>query len=842
MSADIRHEPDRDATRPTVSAAPTVEAPTRAVKELRLGLVCYGGVSLAIYMHGMTKEIHRAIRASVLEERGLASDAGAASELAYRELLDALHTERKVHTRIVVDAIAGSSAGGINGIFLAKALAHDLSQDALRDLWFEHGDLGKIIRKPKKRLGRLARWIAKPLIRGDAGDVPDEAAKEALVGAALEIREQPLLDGDEMSNRIYSALAGMKPASPELGSLMPARHPLDLTVTVTDHWGYPRRLPIADPPVIAEGQHRHLLKFGYHTDRRNDFGDRQNGALSLAARATSSLPLGFQPVHAGDFPSVLPPNATSWDDIKPFFRAYPLAQARGDRAHLVDGGVLDNKPFGPVIREIKRRHAANEVDRYLIFLEPDPTVPGPQRERAPKPFEALIGALSGLPRSESILDELAEVLATNERVRAVRDVIEANWDPVAVRVREVLPDLDEPPTDPSDPRLAKWNKDVHAEAARLGEFTYAAYLRLKISSAIDSFAEAASLVCDYTDASNQAFLVRDLIRGWARRRKLFEHEGSPTEAQQAFVQRFDLGFAQRRLHFVIAGVSWLYREADQPGRPTRNQLDTVKERLYEAVARLEWLASGHGYAGEAAALAGRAAAVRSAFEKCFAQQRLDAYIAEKVDLDKALDGLSDDLDAVRERLDEYLEEQLDGFSGQLYLDLLAEARDWPVESRRILLIRYLAFPIWDSMLYPLQALSDVAERDEVRIARMSPADSTLLEPVHEEAKTGKGGKVLGAGLGHAYAFFSRRAREHDYLWGRLDAAERIVGLLLTTTEMVDGDPKVVLGREHEDYNKWCKRAFRAVLAEDTKHLPTIAGDVAKLKEQVERLAEKPATA
>jgi hypothetical protein len=32
--------------------------------ELRLALVCYGGVSLAIYMHGVTKELHKLVRAS----------------------------------------------------------------------------------------------------------------------------------------------------------------------------------------------------------------------------------------------------------------------------------------------------------------------------------------------------------------------------------------------------------------------------------------------------------------------------------------------------------------------------------------------------------------------------------------------------------------------------------------------------------------------------------------------------------------------------------------------------------------------------------------------------------
>ena len=33
-------------------------------KELRLALICYGGVSLAIYMHGVTREIWHLIRAS----------------------------------------------------------------------------------------------------------------------------------------------------------------------------------------------------------------------------------------------------------------------------------------------------------------------------------------------------------------------------------------------------------------------------------------------------------------------------------------------------------------------------------------------------------------------------------------------------------------------------------------------------------------------------------------------------------------------------------------------------------------------------------------------------------
>ena len=35
-----------------------------SVREVRIALVCYGGVSLAIYMHGVTRELHRLVVAS----------------------------------------------------------------------------------------------------------------------------------------------------------------------------------------------------------------------------------------------------------------------------------------------------------------------------------------------------------------------------------------------------------------------------------------------------------------------------------------------------------------------------------------------------------------------------------------------------------------------------------------------------------------------------------------------------------------------------------------------------------------------------------------------------------
>jgi patatin-related protein len=816
MSRDALPSPGAESHGDPSTPPETVRAPAGDVKELRLGLVCYGGVSLAIYMHGITKEIHRAVRASVVEEHGLSSHSNARSEEAYRELLAALGEERGVHTRIVVDAIAGTSAGGINGIFLAKALAHNLNQDSLRDLWFEHGDLERLIRPQTSLAGRVAgRLVAGALRLRGGGPVPSQEAKRKLAAAALSIRTDSLLDGDEMARRIYEALSGMEskesaPAEPP--SLLPDLHLLELFVTATDHHGYPRQLPIADPPSVAERQHRHVLRFGFRSDQESNFTERQNPALTLAARATSSLPAGFNTVHVGSFPRVLSLPPETYDDIAPFFRAYGLAQANPSWAYLVDGGVLDNKPFGPVLEAIKERPAATEVERYLVFLEPDPARPakqgGPLLE--PKPIQAALGALSGLPRTEPILDELTDLLKRNEHVRAVRDTIEANWGPVEEKVRDLVGDLGDAPA-LDDARLKEANEKIHEAATSLNALAYPTYVRLKVRSAIDEFGRAACLVCDYTDESNQAFLVREVVRGWAERRQLFQHEDAVSEAQLAFVRDFDLAYTRRRLMFVVAGVSWLYRDLDtKAGMPPRTGLDSLKERLYNAVAAIEWLSSGRGFAEE----------VLGGVRTCFGEERVNEHLlAHGFEVDEFLDAHGGELDELNEALRRFLAEKLRNFTPELYGDLLALTADWPqgettTKIRGDLLIRYLGFPVWDALLYPLQAYTDVNERDAVRVARLSPLDSECLKPLGEK-------KVLGADLGHAYAFFSRHARENDYLWGRLDAAERIVRLLL--------------GKTHPDYRRWCKAAFLAVLEEDAADLPALGVELADLRRQVDAL-------
>ena len=90
-------------------------------KELRLALVCYGGVSLAVYMHGITKEIWRLACASRAFHAGDSEPTG--SEAVYLRLLRLMAEQCDLELRVLVDILAGASAGGINAIFLAEAIS-----------------------------------------------------------------------------------------------------------------------------------------------------------------------------------------------------------------------------------------------------------------------------------------------------------------------------------------------------------------------------------------------------------------------------------------------------------------------------------------------------------------------------------------------------------------------------------------------------------------------------------------------------------------------------------------------------------------------------------------------
>ncbi|MBT6960983.1 MAG: patatin-like protein, partial [Rhodospirillaceae bacterium] len=281
------------------------EAGTVKEKELRLALVCYGGVSLAVYMHGVTKEILKLVRASrdrnsdSPAERGDIRD----SEDVYAELLAALEPE--LDLRVVVDIIAGASAGGINGVILGRALAHDLDLDPVRAFWLTHTDVTELMNdqvqaKPWHKI--LFRpfiwafmWSFRKTLSGD---------REFKKKLSIFLRSRwfkPPFDGTKLTEVLFDGMAAMGDPQSKSSSLLPDGLPLDLFVTITDFFGFTKETPIHDPPSVIEREHRQIIRFNYRQwppgTEHSDF-DRDNiPALAFASRATASFPGAFPPAQ-----------------------------------------------------------------------------------------------------------------------------------------------------------------------------------------------------------------------------------------------------------------------------------------------------------------------------------------------------------------------------------------------------------------------------------------------------------------------------------------------------------------------------------------------------------------
>src|ERR1043166_6466588 len=211
-------------------------------QEVRLAVVMYGGVSLAIYINGVAQELFRLCRAT---QRG--DDDGTAlpierlrgTERVYRKLSHVLaqrlgvapstDENAPVTVRFIVDILSGSSAGGINAVYLAKALANGQTIDSLRRLWIDEGDIGRLLN--------------------------DDVSVEGL-GIAEADPPQSLLNGQRMYLKLLDALLDMdekQPATPEGAS--PFVEKLDLYVTTTDVCGQLAPVRLADG-LVHEKRHR----------------------------------------------------------------------------------------------------------------------------------------------------------------------------------------------------------------------------------------------------------------------------------------------------------------------------------------------------------------------------------------------------------------------------------------------------------------------------------------------------------------------------------------------------------------------------------------------------------
>lgn len=386
---------------------------TSMEQEVRFALVLYGGVSLAVYMNGVTQEFLNLVRG-----------AGVYKELA-----------AIAHSRFVVDIASGSSAGGINAIFLGKALANGQSLDRLSRLWLEEASVSRLWNKERS--------------------------------------PRSLLSGRELYAMLLNALNDMD-ESRGSGPLQPE---MDVFITATDIQGLELPIQIADMAVV-EKNHKNVFHLEFNSESRNDFSHAMNPFLAFAARATSSFPAAFEPMRLQDSKDA----SRDVPGTARFFPAYAAAGADYSRRAFGDGGYLNNKPFHYALREIPRRVSDLPVRRMLIYIEPTPEQPcGNSTQSPPGAIRNSLAALITLHQYETIREDLREALDRNRLIGRVREITSLMEQDVETWQRG---------GNPAAPRLAgpAYARRTLADEIHARGPGYAGYHRLKVRAVTDALA------------------------------------------------------------------------------------------------------------------------------------------------------------------------------------------------------------------------------------------------------------------------------------------------------------------------------------------------------------------
>lgn len=778
-------------------------------KELRLALVLYGGVSLAVYMFGVCREVAKLVRASKIlygaptPSRAAATLAAADldptrendTEAVYFELLRKLaeHTE----LRVVVDVIAGASAGGINGVFLARALAHDLPLAPLRDLWLQNADVTRLIEEDALA-GRFSKRFMTPIVSRMLRFDPVLAGNDEARGKFDQfVRSrwfQPPFSGTRFTNWMFDAAEAMGEPAPG-ASLLPEDHSLDLFVSITDYNGHPRQVPLDDPPFAIELDHQFNMAFRYRRRAsglvESEFGTGALPGLVFAARATSSFPGAFPPATIEEIETVLRARGQEWTDLDQFVRDKLVEVYRDGRdprtTPFVDGAVVTNKPFAAAVSALSGRPANREVVRRIVFVDPNPDIQFAETEVLPGFFRAIFASMSEIPRNEPIHHELERVAALNEQISVVSEVVDSARPRIRMLVQSIL-DQDSDPA-PSARIFSAWRDTANRAAAVEAGFAFESYLHLKILTV----ARRVRTIVEAISAKSLAGLGNKIAKPLLIEPR--DAMGRVSDEAIAFLRAFDVDFRVRRLRFVIRHLNEFYHSplpealAD-PVDPAR--LDAIKAEFYDLLDGVKGRLSQPPESPEA-----ERAAMRLADPDTPTHERLQAI----EDLGEALD-----LHGVDDKLDEIF--------SVMVLNYLP---DW---ARTELVVAYVGFPFFDVLTLPLTQWEDLDELDIIRVFRISPSDApTIREGTAMD-------KLKGNRLRRFAAFFNRSWRENDYLWGRLVSAERLVTLVLTAVgEAAQGIDALSVK----------KALFKAILAAETPHLTADEDLIAGLMEEVEAI-------
>ena len=356
-------------------------------------------------------------------------------------------------------------------------------------------------------------------------------------------------------------------------------------------------------------------------------------------------------------------------------------------------------------------------------------------------------------------------------------------------------------------------------------FAYAGYVRLKLSSVRSFLAQLIVTLRGAPAQSPLARVVAEVVDVWATRKGLdYEEAGAHDTASDdlapwaKFLLAFDVGYRERRLHFLVEGQNRLYQLLDDARFEGLDPLvvDRLKREFYARLDALRRRASAAHYSAKTfGAVARLFPNMPTAAEIKNVEQFAEDFVHRH---EGALDGLMDQLST---------EIALDASTRDLD-ELMAKLRPdtWHPDARREVLVNYLGFPFWDVLSFPVISAREPGELNEILVDRISPQDARSMSGF--DAAT----SLKGVGFGHFAGFLSRGYRENDYLLGRLHALDRLIDIVCDSAGIDPADGAVdVIGLK--------QRAFTLILDVEEPHLPNSTELIAALRELVARMGVAP---
>lgn len=774
---------------------PSTTAPEHRSKEVRICLVMYGGVSLAVYINGSAREFYDLVRG-----RGIWGVLKALADID-----------------VTVDVVSGASAGGINGLFLSYALCRQKEFSPLARLWREKAGFADLLQDASN---------------GDAASV---------------------LNSDYMEAELEKAFWEMDaaPVNPEVAEIGPTvPQELDCFIATTNYDGHYETIGDFRGSTLSLRSHRATIHLKHRAGRKHPFGIEPDGNLRSAstedpsvdprkfslskkvlakiARATSAFPVAFEPVELHG------------EDLKGRFTVRGDYLKDGQSAWFIDGGVLDNKPFTPTLPMIYQRHADRPVDRLLFFVEPDPEIqkeildtdkgksenPGKREEprQAPNFLKISLSALSALPSYESISGDLEALDQHNRCLDLLETVFGFPYKsaPRGNPNRRTAPCPKPPAAQQKVYRKARLYRLIEKVAEELDKETQEKLKGDVVRTAEDGETSAQGQFARFFEAFEKRFVHEDRILP----------KGQSNASESYNLDDFDIGYVKRAYFYWIYELhAWLERDFDEkrsnPSRPraakrkggpmSDEQVMDLRLRISRLSCRVDML-----LIMEARLLAAlQALRPQNHDESPKFSHVWEIWRRHVTASDSAFEAirwehnelLTKDLSnstAVETFSREYCKVHGEQLLLPVFLDMLDLELSglWGLAAKpgEGLCTAVSEFRCIDTWRYPALLLSRLGEMDRIEYYRISPLDSVrdrVKDSVDAIARWDKDpmSKVAGQKLAHFGAFLKRSWRSNDILWGRMDTATILWDVLINKKRLRPNPARVAALEADPEFRK-----------------------------------------